>query len=526
MPRPAWYRSLYWRIGVGLVSFLAVFLAVQGLALVWLISRMEVGPGPPSPDVTRLVAGEISDALVTNPRIDLEQFLRQQYEQRLPLVVVMRDGRTVSTDGRALPATLLEELRARMSANPEVFLEMGRGRGDRGFGGRGFGPGPGFGSGPRPEGPLGPPGPRPNGPPPGPGPRGDRGRDPGGLFFGGMSRRTRPPAPIVANGQLIGVIVANPRSTFDQLGPTLLVLGLLLVGIGSTSAALLIFGPVRRRLRSLEHAARKVGEGDLTARAREDGSDEVAELAHSFNKMTEALAARDAQLQTADRTRRSLLADVSHELMTPLTAMRGYLETVSMRALALDPETRDRYLSIINDETRRVEHIVQDLLELARMEGGGDSLDMQDVPLEGLFGRVVARHGREAEEKGVALKTDVAPGAEIVSGDPMRLEQALQNLAANALRHTPKGGTVELTAVPGHKEVTITVRDTGSGIAPEHLAHVFDRFYKADPSRPGGASGSGLGLSIVKAIIERHRGNISVSSGPGKGTEFTVRLPA
>src|SRR4029079_17657445 len=91
---PAWYRSLYWRIGVGLVSFLAVFLAVQGLALVWLISRMEVGPGPPSPDVTRLVAGEISDALVTNPRIDLEQFLRQQYEQRLPLVVVMRDGRT------------------------------------------------------------------------------------------------------------------------------------------------------------------------------------------------------------------------------------------------------------------------------------------------------------------------------------------------------------------------------------------------------------------------------------------------
>ena len=341
-----------------------------------------------------------------------------------------------------------------------------------------------------------------------------------------MSRRTGPPAPIVANGQLIGVIVANPRSTFDQLGPTLLVVGLLLVGIGSTSAALLIFGPVRRRLRSLEHAARKVGEGDLTARAREDGSDEVAELAHSFNKMADALAARDAQLQAADRTRRLLLADVSHELMTPLTAMRGYLETVSMRALALDPETRDRYLSIINDETRRVELIVQDLLDLARMEGGGDSLDMQDVPLEDLFGRVVARHGREAALKGVTLKTDVAPGAEIVSGDPMRLEQALQNLAANALRHTSKGGSVELTAVPGHKEVTITVRDTGTGIAPEHLAHVFDRFYKADASRPGEAAGSGLGLSIVKAIIERHRGNISVASGPGKGTEFTVRLPA
>src|SRR3954469_16377453 len=110
MPKLAWHRSLYWRIGVGLVSFLAVFLAVQGLALVWLISRMEVGPGPPSPDVTRLVAREISDAIVTNPRTDLEQFLRQQYEQRLPLVVVMRDGRTLSTDDRALPAALLEDL--------------------------------------------------------------------------------------------------------------------------------------------------------------------------------------------------------------------------------------------------------------------------------------------------------------------------------------------------------------------------------------------------------------------------------
>jgi two-component system sensor histidine kinase BaeS len=327
-------------------------------------------------------------------------------------------------------------------------------------------------------------------------------------------------------GELLGVVTANPRSTFDQLAPTLLVVGLLLAGIGTTSAALLIFGPVRRRLRSLEEAARKVGGGDLTARAREDGSDEVAALAHTFNQMTADLAARDAQLQSADHTRRLLLADVSHELMTPLTAMRGYLETLSMRALALDSETRDRYLSIINDETRRVEHIVQDLLDLARMESVGDSLDKQDVPLEDLFGRVVARHGRDASMKGVTLRTEIAPGAEIVPGDPMRLEQALQNLAANALRHTGQYGRVDLTAEPGHHEVVITVRDTGSGIAPSHLAHIFDRFYKADPSRPGEAAGSGLGLSIVKAIVERHGGSISVESQPGEGTRFVVRIPA
>lgn len=493
-------RSLYLRIGLGLVAFLAVFLLVQGFAIVWLISRMDVAPGPPPPDVARLVARELSEALSINPQTDIERFLRQQYEQRLPIVVVMRDGRAASSDGRTLSSDVLTELRARMESGPEMFLRTGRGRG--------FGPGPE----PRPEGPFPDRGPRERGPGPG---------------FGGMSRRGGgPPGPIVVNGQLVGVVTPNPRSTFDQLAPTLLVVGLLLAGLGTTSAALLIFGPVRRRLRSLEEAARKVGAGDLTARAREDGHDEVAALAHTFNRMTADLAAREAQLQSVDRTRRLLLADVSHELMTPLTAMRGYIETLSMRGLVLDSETRDRYLSIINDETHRVERIVQDLLDLARMESAGDSLDVQDVPLEDLFGRVVARHGREAEAKGIVLKTDIAPGAEIVSGDPMRLEQAMQNLVANALRHTPHGGRVELTAEPGYQEVVLTVRDTGSGIDPTHVPHIFDRFYKADSSRPGEASGSGLGLSIVKAIVERHRGAVSVASRQGEGTAFIIRLPA
>jgi signal transduction histidine kinase len=496
-------RSLYLRIGLGLVAFLAAFLLVQGFALVWLISRMDVAPGQPPPDVARLVARELSEALSSNPQTDIEQFLQQQYEQRMPIVVVMRDGRAASSDGRTLPSDALAELRSRMESTPELFLRMGRGRGDRGFG-----PGPD----PRQEGPF------PD--------RGQRGRGPGS-GFGGMSRRGGgPPGPIVVNGELAGVVTANPRSTFDQLAPTLLVVGLLLAGLGTTSAALLIFGPVQRRLRSLEDAARKVGAGDLTARAREDGNDEVATLAHAFNRMTADLAAREAQLRSVDRTRRLLLADVSHELMTPLTAMRGYLETLSMRGLALDAGTRDRYLSIINDETHRVERIVHDLLDLARMDSAGESLDVQDVPVEDLFGRVVARHGRDAAAKGVALKADVAPGAEIVSGDPMRLEQALQNLAANALRHTPSGGRVELLAEPGYKEVVMSVRDTGSGIDPAHTPHIFDRFYKADSSRPGETAGSGLGLSIVKAIVERHGGTVSVASRPGEGTEFIMRIPA
>jgi signal transduction histidine kinase len=241
--------------------------------------------------------------------------------------------------------------------------------------------------------------------------------------------------------------------------------------------------------------------------------------------MTTDLAARAAQLQAADRQRRMLFADVSHELMTPLTAMRGYLETLSMSGVVLDEETRSRYLSIVGDESRRMEHIVRDLLDLARLEGARDSVDKQDVPVENLFGRVVARHEREAWEKNVTLTTSVAPGAEIVAGDPIRLEQALQNLAANALRHTPSGGRIGLGAELHEHDLAIVVRDTGAGIAPEHLPHVFDRFYKVDPARAGEAAGSGLGLSIVNAIIERHGGTISVRSTLGRGTEFTIRLP-
>jgi two-component system sensor histidine kinase BaeS len=310
-----------------------------------------------------------------------------------------------------------------------------------------------------------------------------------------------------------------------QLGPTLALIGVLLVAAGTTIAALLIFGPVRGRLKSLEDAARQVGRGDLTARAREDGGDEVATLARAFNQMTQDLYARAQQLQAADRTRRLLLADVSHELMTPLTGMRGYLETLSLHAQSLDSETRERYLAIIRDETQRVEHIVGDLLDLARLESGGDSFDAQDVPLEDVFGRVLARHERAAEQKGVMLTAEVEPGAEIVTGDPMRLEQAFQNLAANALRHTPRGGRVRLSAIFEDDRVVVSVSDTGSGIPSEHLPHIFDRFYKIDPARTNEMSGSGLGLSIVKAIVERHGATVTADSRPGEGVTFTVKFP-
>ena len=491
MSKPAWYRSLYWRIAIGFVLFLAAMLALQGGALVYLIAGMEVAPGPPPPEVTRLIARELSEALTANPKLDIQQFFRQEYEGRVPLVAIMKDGRVVTTHGPRPSDGFVQDIRARLNADPDSFV---RGRGGRG---RAVGPRP-----MRPEGGALPEARTAADAPHGSGGRRHRRRRPGGRCDCVAAFRIASARPHARGGRRCARRPRYHRRRAADFRP------------GSSAAA-------KPRGRCAQSRRAAISQ----RRAREDGGDEVAALAQAFNQMTHDLQQRAAQLQAADRTRRLLLADVSHELMTPLTGMRGYLETLSLHAQSLDPETRERYLAIIRDETQRVEHIVGDLLDLSRLEGGGESFDAQDVPLEDLFGRVVARHGRAAEEKGVEMATNIAPGAEIVTGDPMRLEQALQNLAANALRHTPKGGRVALNAAFEDGAIVVTVSDTGSGIPPEHLPHVFDRFYKVDPSRAGQASGSGLGLSIVKAIVERHGGDVTAASQPGGGTTFTLKFP-
>jgi len=326
--------------------------------------------------------------------------------------------------------------------------------------------------------------------------------------------------------------VVPPRAPFGFLlwrfAPTLsLVAGGVLV-VGAVLTSVLVFGPARRRLRAVESAARRLGSGDLRARAPERGGDEVAAVARAFNAMAGDLAARADALAASDKARRQLLADVSHELTTPITAMRGYLETLTMPEIALDEATRARYLAVISDETSRLERIIGDLLDLARLEGGGGALTVDEVPVAQLFDRVAARHEHASRTANVAIATTIAAGAEHVRGDGARLEQALQNLAANAMRYAPAGSTLRLSARPAEGaggSVAIAVEDEGSGIAPEHLPYVFDRFYKADASRSAGESdGSGLGLSIVKAIVERHGGRITASSVPGR-TSFEIVLP-
>jgi signal transduction histidine kinase len=333
-------------------------------------------------------------------------------------------------------------------------------------------------------------------------------------------------APVLKDDTVVAVVVVPPAEPLPillrQFAPTALTIALGLLAVATALAALFVFRPAQRRLRALEDAARQLGAGVLTARAPVAGGDEVTSVARTFNAMADELDRRTTALASATEARKQLLADVSHELMTPLTAIRGYLETLQMPELQLDEDARRRYLGIVGAEAERLEHITGDLLDLARLEAGGGTLTMTPVDVNALFTRVLERHERLAHEKSVKLSVTVDAEAATVVGDAGRLEQVFQNLAANALRHTPPGGEVELRTKPSDGGVALFVRDTGEGIAPEHVSHVFDRFYKADEARGAGGRGSGLGLSIAKAIVERHGGRIAVRSDPGRETVFEV----
>lgn len=254
------------------------------------------------------------------------------------------------------------------------------------------------------------------------------------------------------------------------------------------------------------------------------GSDEIAYLAAAFNRMASDLAARDEALRTSDRLRRQMLADVSHELKTPLTAMRGYVETLHMSDIRLDAATRERYFATLERETARLDRIVKDLLDLARLENRVGSLDVRLFAMQRVFEHVAHRHEQEAKMRRVAIRTHVDDMADQITADPGRIEQVVENLVANAIRHAPPEGTVEMSATTQGASILVTVADTGAGIPPEHLPYVFDRFYKVDDARANCSEGSGLGLSISKAIVESHGGTMTVASEPGR-TVFAFTLP-
>lgn len=467
--RSRWYRSLYWRIGVSFVGFVGVLLAGQSLMFSYLMDRGSGPFAPGRPNATAAaVAAAAARALARNPQADLGDVLRTEVRASAQRTYLLTRGGDLASN---TPAPLDAAIRAQA----EAML---------------------------------------------------RGVEPD-------ARATATPtgptvtAPVHWAGRLEGLVIMPPpprRGLLADAGELLSLPGTLALLGCAAVAALLIFAPARRRLRALEEAASRLGGGDRTAAAPEDGQDEIARVAVAFNRMAAELTARDHALRNADAQRRRMLADVSHELRTPLTAMRGYLDTLAMPDLEIAPETRVRYLATVRRETSRLETIVSDLLDLAKFDNAAISLDVRVFAIARVFDQVRERYARDAAEAGVTIATEIDERADQLLADPHRIDQAVGNLVANALRHTNPGGTVRLRASAHDGTARLTVIDTGTGIAPEHAPFVFERFYKADASRGSGAQGSGLGLSIVKAIVERHGGRITVDSVPGR-TAFVIDLP-
>ncbi len=312
----------------------------------------------------------------------------------------------------------------------------------------------------------------------------------------------------IANAALATRIVG----TLFSLGLAMVLIVAVIVGPRLTRFGL-------RPLRGMAGASRRLAEGDLTTRVHEpDTADEVGDLARAFNDMTE-------RLEAAFAAQHAFVADASHELRTPLHALGGQID-VQMRVLDARPEEARRLAGFMRREVDRLSVLVENLLLLARLEAqGAQALQVGVLDLVAVARDVFEQSRALPVSAGRSLELDVGAGRLAVKGDPHRLHQVMLNLTANGLQHAPEHGCVTLTVRRHNSEALIQVRDNGAGVAPEHLAHVFDRFYRIDSSRARLAGGAGLGLAIAREIVEAHRGTIVAANAADGGAVFSVRLP-
>jgi two-component system phosphate regulon sensor histidine kinase PhoR len=232
-----------------------------------------------------------------------------------------------------------------------------------------------------------------------------------------------------------------------------------------------------------------------------------------------------SESRAAEQMRVDFVANASHELRTPLATLIGYTETLREQADELDFQTRERFLSVVHDEARRMQRVVEDLISLSRIEAEKFTAPTEAIELDPLIDQAIESERRVAGERGSALIRDVAPSLPKIAGDRGQLLQLFDNLLSNALRYGEPGTPVTVVARAEGGMVRLSIADQGEGIAPEHIKRVTERFYRVDTSRSRALGGTGLGLSIVKHIVERHRGRLSIDSELGKGTTVHVLLP-
>lgn len=278
------------------------------------------------------------------------------------------------------------------------------------------------------------------------------------------------------------------------------------------------------KINALRAAARAIAAGQFNTRIRVPGRDEVTELAESFNNMAAQLESAAAMRQEAEQMRRNLIAWVGHDLRTPLTSVRAMVEALA-DGMVDDPATAARYLRTAKRDIHALSLLIDNLFEMAQIDAGGLQLDRQPNSLNDLISDTIESFHGLAEEKGIKLQGQVTSGVDPVPMDARLIGRVLTNLISNAIRHTPSGGTIQVNTRTVAGGVEVSVRDSGEGIRPEDLPHVFEQFYRGEKSRSRATGGAGLGLAIVKSFVEAHGGAIRAESKVGEGTRFTFFLP-
>jgi signal transduction histidine kinase len=334
-----------------------------------------------------------------------------------------------------------------------------------------------------------------------------------------------PGVMVTWNGVPVGFLYVQGTPGLPPDSPEAVFLGSvnrwLLAGVIAAAVVAIILATAlsRRILRPVEaltDAARRMEKGDLSQRVAVQTNDEIGELAHAFNSMSDGLA-------RLEQLRRNMVTDVAHELRTPLSNIRGYLEALQDGVTEPSPEV----IGSLHDEAMLLTRLVNDLQELALAEAGQLKLVLQPTVVEQIVSQVVSVMQPTAAAKDLTLQANVQQNLPPVMADPGRVAQVLQNLINNAMSYTAAGGTITVNASPAASaaEVQLSVRDTGIGIAAEHLPFVFDRFYRVDQSRTRATGGAGLGLTIVKQLVEAHGGHVWAESTLGQGSTFSFTLP-
>tara|TARA_R110002124_G_scaffold286453_1_gene467400 strand:+ start:15367 stop:16842 length:1476 start_codon:yes stop_codon:yes gene_type:complete len=302
------------------------------------------------------------------------------------------------------------------------------------------------------------------------------------------------------------------------------ILGLGLILLVTLILGLIVFRLLTGRLRHVSETVKSFEQGQLDKRVKVTTEDEIGLLGSSFNQMADTLVANMDEIKQIDNLRRELVANVSHDLRSPLASIQGYLETILSKEPSIKPEERTKYYEIVLRNTKKLGTLIEELFELSKFDAQDVQPDMEQVSMAELAQDLVQQFKPIAEQKGIALKAVLSDEPiNLVYADIALMERAISNLIDNALKHTPEGGTVSIISSNENENVSFTISDTGKGIAEENIQRIFDRFYQEDPSRTVGA-GAGLGLSIAQKILELHGSKLSVQSGAGKGTSFSFVL--